>query len=151
MTSASLAWFAIVGAQKGVQVGLPTIAVLALAVVSATAGRYVIDITSGVPPKMFGRGEWYAGTALLAGIVWVACDTISPHDWINACIAFAVAYTVRVLAMLRGLETHAQAATGGAPAGRRPTRLGPKLTGRSEQELRDLGLLAEDGPDQDET
>ena len=28
--------------------------------------------------------------------------------------------------------------------------LGPKPRGKSEQELRDLGLLAEDGPDQDE-
>ena len=80
------------------------IAVLALAVVSATAGRYVIDVTSGVTPKVFGRGEWYAGTALLAGLVWVLCDTITPNNWINAVAAFAVAYKTRVLAMLRGWE-----------------------------------------------
>ena len=57
MTSASLSWFAIVGAQKGVQVGLPMIGVLLLAVAAATAGRYFIDLTSGVPPKLFVRGE----------------------------------------------------------------------------------------------
>ena len=51
VTSASLPWFAIVGAQKGVQVGLPTIAVLLLAVASATSARYVIDVTSGVTPE----------------------------------------------------------------------------------------------------
>src|SRR6478609_1955805 len=73
VTSASLPWFAIVGAQKGVQVGLPTIAVLLLAVASATSARYVIDVTSGVTPKLFVRGEWYAGTALVAAIVWVVC------------------------------------------------------------------------------
>ena len=76
VTSASLPWFAIVGAQKGVQVGLPMIAVLLLAVTSATAARYVIDVTCGVTPKLFVRGEWYAGTALLAAVVWVVCDTV---------------------------------------------------------------------------
>jgi uncharacterized membrane protein YeiH len=151
VTSASLAWFAIVGAQKGVQVGLPTIAVLALAVVSATAGRYVIDVTSGVTPKMFGRGEWYAGTALLAGIIWVLCDTISSNNWVNAGVAFAVAYTVRVLAMLRGWEEPMPKQTQGMrPHDDGRPLLGPKLRGKSEQELRDLGLLAEEGPDQDE-
>lgn len=151
VTSASLAWFAIVGAQKGVQVGLPTIAVLALAVASATAGRYVIDVTSGVTPKMFGRGEWYAGTALLAAIVWVVCDTTDLNHWINAVVAFAVAYTVRVLAMLRGWEEPMPKQTPGVRSDDdgRPL-LGPKLRGKSEQELRDLGLLAEDGQDQDE-
>ena len=42
-TSASLAWFAIVGTRKGIQLGLPMAGVLLLAVASATAGRYLID------------------------------------------------------------------------------------------------------------
>ena len=39
MTSFSLPWYAIVGAQVGIQVGLPVFGVLALAVVGPTAGR----------------------------------------------------------------------------------------------------------------
>ncbi len=70
VTSASLAWFAIVGTQKGIQVGLPMIGVLALAVVSGTSARYVIDVTSGVPPKLFVRGEYSVGTALFAAFAW---------------------------------------------------------------------------------
>ena len=39
-----------------------------------TAGRYYIDVTSGVPPKQFVRGEWFVAIAALTGIVWVLCD-----------------------------------------------------------------------------
>ena len=104
VTSASLSWFAIVAAQKGVQVGLPVIGVLLLAVVAATASRYLIDLTSGVPPKLFVQGEWYVGTALLASLVWVICDATGLNVWICAGVAFLVAYTVRVLAIHRGWE-----------------------------------------------
>ena len=40
MTSFSLPWYAIVGAEVGVQVGLPIWGSLALAVVGPTAGRW---------------------------------------------------------------------------------------------------------------
>src|SRR5215510_2437482 len=51
MTAFSLPWYAIVGAQKGVTVGLPVVGCMLLAVVGPTAGGYYIDITSGVTPK----------------------------------------------------------------------------------------------------
>jgi uncharacterized membrane protein YeiH len=151
VTSASLCWFAIIGAQKGVQVGLPAIGVLLLAVVAATAGRYFIDLTSGVTPKLFVRGEWYVGTALLAGIVWAICDTAGLKSWLSTGVAFLVAYTVRVLAMYRGWEEPmVKEPPGVHPHDDARPLLGPKLTGKSEQERRDLGLIAEDGPDEDE-
>ena len=40
MTSFSLPWYAIAVAQKGASVGLPILAILLLAVVGPTAGRY---------------------------------------------------------------------------------------------------------------
>ncbi len=151
VTSASLCWFAIVGAQKGVEVGLPLIGLLLVAVVAATAGRYFIDLTSGVTPKLFVRGEWYVGTALLAGIVWAICDTAGLNSWLSTGVAFLVAYTVRVLALYRGWEEPmVKEPPGVHPHDDARPLLGPKLTGKSEQELRDLGLLAEDGPDEDE-
>ena len=74
MTSFSLPWYAIAGVQKGAAVHLPVLGALFLAVVGTTAGRYYIDITSGVPPKQFVRGEWFVGTALLTGVVWLVAD-----------------------------------------------------------------------------
>ena len=59
MTSFSLPWYAIAGAQQGVEVGLPIVGVLILAVVGPTAGRWYVDVSSGVPPKQFVQGEWF--------------------------------------------------------------------------------------------
>ena len=47
MTSFSLPLYAIVGAQKGVTVGLPVLGVLALGVIGPTAGRWYVDVSSG--------------------------------------------------------------------------------------------------------
>ena len=71
MTSFSLPWYAIAGAQKGVEVGLPIAGVLALAVVGPTAGRWYVDVSTNVPPKQFVQGEWFVATAALTGFVWL--------------------------------------------------------------------------------
>ncbi len=74
MTAFSLPWYAIAAAQKGAAAAIPAIGILLLAVVGPTAGRYYIDISSGVSPKQFIRGEWFVATAVLTGAVWIACD-----------------------------------------------------------------------------
>ena len=58
MTSFSLPWYAIAGAIAAKR-RTWILGVLAMAVIGPTAGRYYIDITSGVPPKQFIRGEWF--------------------------------------------------------------------------------------------
>ena len=84
MTSFSLPLYAIVGAQKGVDVGLPVLGVLALSVIGPTAGRWYVDVSSGVPPKQFIRGEWFVSIALLTGIIWVICDSLGLNTWVSA-------------------------------------------------------------------
>jgi hypothetical protein len=113
-------------------------------VVGPTAGRYYIDITSGVPPKQFVRGEWFIGTALLTGVVWLVADAAGANAWLSAGIAFVVGYSLRVTSLYRGWEE---------PLAREPKGvynhddgrplLGRKLQGRSQRELRGLGLLVE--------
>jgi uncharacterized membrane protein YeiH len=149
MTAFSLPWYAIVGAQKGVDVGLPVLGVLLLAVVGPTAGRYYIDITSGVPPKQFIRGEWFVAIAVLTGAVWVLCDWVGLNTWASAGIAFVVGFTVRVLALYRGWEEPLAKEPAGVyqHSDGRPL-LGRKLKGKSVRELRDLGLLVEGEPPQ---
>ncbi len=144
MTSFSLPWYAIVGAQKAVEAGLPVLGALALAVVGPTAGRYFIDLTSGVPPKQFIRGEWFVGIAVLTGLVWIGCDALGLNTWLCAGIAFVIGFTVRVLALYLGWEeplakepTGVYQHTDGRPL------LGRKLAGKSEREMRDLGLVVE--------
>lgn len=141
ITSFSLPLYAIVGAQAGVKAGVPVAGVLALAVIGPTAGRWYVDVSSGVPPKQFIRGEWFVTIALLTGVIWVICDSAGLPVWASALIAFAIGYTVRMLALYyaweeplakepRGVYLHDD----GRPM------LGRKLKGKSKREMAMLGL-----------
>jgi uncharacterized membrane protein YeiH len=148
MTSFSLPWYAIVGAQKGIESGIPVLGCILLAVVGPTAGRWYIDVSSGVTPKQFIRGEWFVPIAALTGAVWILAYWAGASTWLAAGIAFVIGYTVRVLALWYAWEE---------PLAREPTGvyqhsdgrplLGRKLKGKSERELRDLGLLVESDTD----
>ena len=151
MTSFLLPWYAIIGAQKGVEVGLPVLGTLLLAVVGPTAGRWYADVTSGVPPKHFVRGEWFIGTALLAGAVWVCLYWLIVQKgggslWWPTLIAFAVGYAFRLTALYRGWEEPLAAEPEGVYLhdDGRPL-LGRKIAGKSQRELRSLGLIVENG------
>jgi uncharacterized membrane protein YeiH len=144
MTAFSLPWYAIVGAQKGVDVGLPVLGCLLLALVGPTAGRYYIDITSGKTAKQFIRSEWFIGTALLTGSVWILVYWAGAGTWWAAGIAFAVGFTFRLLALYRGWEEPMPSEPKGVIVHKDNVLLGRKLHGKSQRELRDLGLLDED-------
>ena len=143
-TSFSLPWYAIAGAQAAEAVHLPVLGVLALAVIGPTAGRYYIDISSGVPPKQFIRGEWFVAIAALTGLVWVICDAAGLNTWWSAGISFAVGFTIRVIALYRGWEEPLAKEPAGVyqHSDGRPL-LGRKIAGKSQRELRDLGLVTE--------
>lgn len=144
MTSFSLPWYAIVGAMAAVNAGLPVLGALMLAVVGPTAGRYYIDITSGVPPKQFIRGEWFVVIALLTGAVWLVCDALGYGGWPGVLVSFVVGFTVRLAALYRGWEEPLATEPKGAyqHSDGRPL-LGRKIAGKSQRELRDLGLAVE--------
>jgi uncharacterized membrane protein YeiH len=140
--------YAIVGAQKGVIVGLPVLGCLVLGVVGPTAGRWYVDVSSGVPPKQFIRGEWFVSVAFLTALVWIICYAVGLGTWWSFAIAIVIGYTVRVLALYRGWEE---------PLAKEPTGvykhddgrplLGRKIAGKSKRELRDLGLEVDDSLD----
>ena len=144
MTSFSLPWYAIVGAQAGVTAGLPILGSLALAVIGPTAGRYFIDVTSGLPPKQFIRGEWFVGAAVLTGAVWIACDAAGLGPWWCAGIAFVIGFSFRMAALYLAWEEPLAKEPKGAyqHSDGRPL-LGRKIAGKSQRELRDLGLLVD--------
>jgi uncharacterized membrane protein YeiH len=151
MTSFSLVWYAIAGAEKGIDVKLPVLGTLLLAVVGPTAGRWLIDVSSGVTPKQFIRGEWFVGIALLTGLIWVVFYwLIVQHGggsiWWPTGITFAVGFAVRMLALYRGWEEPLAKEPHGVykHTDGRPL-LGRKLAGKSQRELHDLGLVVGDG------
>jgi hypothetical protein len=84
----------------------------------------------------------------LTALVWIICYAVGLGTWWSFAIALVIGYTVRVLALYRGWEE---------PLAKEPVGvykhddgrplLGRKIAGKSEQELRDLGLEVDDAPD----
>jgi uncharacterized membrane protein YeiH len=141
VTCVSLPLNAIVGAQKGVDVGVPVLGVLALAVIGPTAARWYVDVSCGAPLKHSVLGEWFVSIALLTGLIWILCDAAGLNTWVSAAIALAAGCTVRVLALYyawaeplargpKGVYVHDD----GRPL------LGRKLKGKSAPEMQALGL-----------
>jgi uncharacterized membrane protein YeiH len=145
MTSFSLPWYAIAGAEAAEKAHLPVLGVLTLAVVGPTAGRWYIDVSSGVPPKQFIRGEWFVSIAALTGLVWVLCDAAGLGTWWSVVISFVVGFTLRLLALYRGWEEPLAKEPAGVyqHSDGRPL-LGRKIARKSQRELRDLGLLVDE-------
>lgn len=145
MTSFSLPWYAIIGAQKAEEAGYPIPGALAIAVIAPTAGRFLIDVTSGVTPKQFVRGEWFVATAVGTGLLWIVLDETGVPYWLSVGIAFLFGFTFRVLALYRGWEEPLAKEPMGLKVhpDKRPL-LGRKLAGKSREELRMLGLTLDD-------
>jgi uncharacterized membrane protein YeiH len=148
MTSFSLPWYAIVGAAKGVDIGLPILGCVALGVVGPTAGRWLIDVSSNVSPKQFIQGEWFVTIAAATALLWYLLDAwgVDGWDgWLAYLIAFAFGFTVRLLALYRAWEEPLAKEPEGVyrHSDGRPM-LGRKLSHSSVRELHDLGLLTPD-------
>ncbi len=144
VTSFSLILYAIVGAHKGVDSDLPVLGCVLLAAVTATAGRFYVDLSSGVTPKQFVRGEWFVSVSVLTSVVWIVLFALGLNTWICAGGAFAIGYAVRVLAMYRGWEEPLAQRPAGVYLHEDRPLLGSKIKGKSENELRALGLWVDE-------
>ena len=98
-------WYAAVGANATLAAGRPYRTAVLVGVISATAGRFIVDLTSGVTPKHFVRGEWFVGTAVLTSVVYVVCDAgLGLSIWPASLISFTIGFVFRYAAMLRHWE-----------------------------------------------
>ena len=104
MTAFSLPWYAVVGCDAALRVGLPALPAIVIGIIGPTAGRYFIDITSGVTPKHFVKGEWFVGTAVLTSVVYVICYWSGLSLVPATLISFVVGFSFRVTALFKGWE-----------------------------------------------
>jgi len=104
MTAFSLPWYAVVGVDAALRANLPALGAIVIGIIGPTAGRYFIDITSGVTPKHFVRGEWFVGTAVLTSAVYVVCYWSGLSIVPATLISFAVGFTFRITALFKGWE-----------------------------------------------
>jgi uncharacterized membrane protein YeiH len=106
MTSFSLPWYAVVGVEKGLEASWPLFGAIFLGVVGPTAGRFLIDISSGVPAKQLVQGEWFVGTAVLTSISYILLRNGAyggpglSLSFVAASLgAFAIGFTFRLVAL----------------------------------------------------
>jgi hypothetical protein len=96
------------------------------------------------------RGEWFVGTAALTGLAWIilhGAGLTAWNGWAAYLIAFAVGFGFRLTALYRGWEEPlAREPQGVYRHGDGRPLLGRKIAGKSQRELRDLGLLVEPEP-----
>jgi uncharacterized membrane protein YeiH len=105
MAAFALPWYAVVGAEKALADHVPYIAAVLIGVVGATAGRYVVDVTANVTPQHFVRGEWFVGTAVLAGTLYIVCAVgLGLSIWPATLVAVSIAFVFRLVALRRGWE-----------------------------------------------
>ena len=107
-------------------------------------------VSSGVAPKQFVRGEWFVTIAALTGLIWILLNSWGLdawNGWAAYLLAFAIGFSLRLLALYRAWEEPLAKEPQGVyiHSDGRPM-LGRKLAGKSQRELRDLGLVPE-GPE----
>ena len=148
MTAFSLPWYAIIGVQVGLEAGFPILGCVFLGVVGATAGRYLIDISCGVPPKQFVQGEWFVVIAIITGIAWLVSDSLGLAALLSNLIAFGIGFGLRLLALYLASEEPLAKESPSAylPDEGRP-RLGRKLKNQSVRERKEIRIDENDVPE----
>ncbi|MFN2199668.1 MAG: trimeric intracellular cation channel family protein [Caldilineaceae bacterium] len=106
VTSFSLPWYAVVGVEKALGADWPLLGAIIIGIVGPTAGRFLIDVGSGVPAKQFVQGEWFVGTAILTSVSFaflragtVGAPGLSMGFVPASLLAFAIGFVFRVAAL----------------------------------------------------
>jgi uncharacterized membrane protein YeiH len=123
MTAFSLPWYAIVGAQAGLDAHLGYAAAVIIGVIATTAGRWIIDGACLIIPKQLVRGEFFILAAALTGIAYVVCVAAFGLPVITStAIAFVVGFGFRISAQTFGWEEWEPWEPGGLNAGEKARR-----------------------------
>jgi uncharacterized membrane protein YeiH len=106
MISFSLPWYAVVGVESGPAAGWPLLGAVFLGAVAATIGGFLISVAIGNPSKLFMRGEWLVGTAVLTAVTFFFLRAgafggpgLSLSLVAAALVAFAIGFTFRLAAI----------------------------------------------------
>tara|TARA_Y100001934_G_scaffold231577_1_gene279802 strand:- start:614 stop:1282 length:669 start_codon:yes stop_codon:yes gene_type:complete len=122
-----LALFAVLGAGKALSLDAAPIIAVVMGVMSATFGGIIRDVLGGEVPLLL-RHEIYVTAALMGALVYVVLVERGIDVVLAGGAGFVVGFLIRALALHRGWSLPAYK---GRP-------------GRSENELREMGILLED-------
>jgi uncharacterized membrane protein YeiH len=104
----ALGAYAVVGAQKSVAAGLPSVAAVLVGVVNAVGGGVLRDVLVREEPLIFKPGEFYALAALAGALAFLALSaSLGVASSAGALSAIGVAFSIRLLSIRLGWRTGA--------------------------------------------
>ncbi|MDR3412266.1 MAG: TRIC cation channel family protein [Formivibrio sp.] len=96
--AASLSLFSVARVSRALNSGLPILAALILGLITAVGGGSLRDVLMGRTPRVFERGEPYAIAALLAVLVFLACDRLGLDRSISTTAGAVSGLVLKLLA-----------------------------------------------------
>jgi uncharacterized membrane protein YeiH len=102
-----IGFYAVVGAQKSIDLGLSVLAAGLIGLLNAVGGGMLRDVLSREEPIIFRPGQLYAMAALLGVIVFLALGVGAKiNAQVAALISIGVAFATRVLSIVFDIHTH---------------------------------------------
>ena len=98
-----LAAYSVFGAAKALQLGIDPVPAGIMGVITASVGGVIRDLISG-EPSIIVRPELYVTAGALAAFGFVTLATLGLQGIVAAGIAFAAGFTLRALAIVKGLS-----------------------------------------------
>jgi len=105
--AAGLDPYAVVGAQKSINLGLTVYAAALIGIINATGGGMLRDVLSREDPAIFKPGQLYAVVACAGVIVFLALGVgFKTPAWVAAVVYIAVTFVLRVVTVHFDIRTH---------------------------------------------
>jgi uncharacterized membrane protein YeiH len=101
----SLGLYTLVGVQKGLDAGLPTLSVLMLGVITAAGGGILLDVLLTRTPTAFQPGAPYALLSILGGLMVVCLDELDINEEWLWWMPVVIVVGLRFLALRLGWQT----------------------------------------------
>ena len=101
--AAGMAAYATYGAAKALAYGVAPVPAFAMGVLTSCVGGIIRDVLAGEPSVLM-RPELYVTAAALAAGLFVGLTLAGAAPWVAAAIATAAGFTLRGLAITRGLS-----------------------------------------------
>jgi uncharacterized membrane protein YeiH len=98
-----MAAYAVVGAGKALDIGLPALPSIMMGVLTASFGGIIRDVLAGTPSTLLGP-EIYISAAAFGATVYVAAMALGLPPALASLIGFSAGFIVRALAISRGLS-----------------------------------------------
>ncbi|MHB8895961.1 MAG: trimeric intracellular cation channel family protein [Candidatus Geothermincolia bacterium] len=105
--AAGLGLYAVVGAQKSINLGLTVYAAGLIGIINATGGGMLRDVLSREDPVIFQPGQLYAVVATVGVTVFLALGVgFKTPAWVAAVVCICVTFVLRIVTVRFDIRTH---------------------------------------------